>query len=314
MPDDWTPPAEPAEITPAEIQAPAEDSATDPPADPAAAPQVAELAEGEQQEVAAEDAGGAEEPPAEDPNARLQADLLQRDRELVAEKAAVRAQKAMLDEYQHVRQLGQSDPVAAARAIGIDPMDLAQRLLGGGEEEAAKPDPHLSSLKEQIEQQNKVLQDMQQQTERSQVHAALRGMIGAGDGYQVLGRLSKDGDAVLEKAHGIAMQYQQAGQPVDMPKILASLEAEATQNIFASLDALDGVESFEKWLRAKAAKLAPGQAAAAAPSSTSPAAPTKAITQDLAGEAGTELRQETEEEADAALREAVAGFFKTQGE
>ena len=309
----------PDEITPPTTEAPeatTEQATTEPEQLPDLYPtETPAEAAGEPEATAgAETPATTEEAATEAPAApRSAEDIARRDRELLEAQATVQAQLGQLQEYQQLRQqAAEGDQLAAARALGIDPMALAEAVLGGGQEaEQAPPDPALQTLTEQVRSLSEQLSAQQAEGQRNTEMGKISSVVAASaETLPMLNTLAAENPAILQDVYAAAADYhQRTGQIPDYGQMAADVEKQYAANVFNSLKALSTLPSVQEQLKTL---LTP------ADKPTSPAnnPPTQAVetgtggttlTQDMAGEPLTETQAMDEDALEAEAMKILAG-------
>jgi len=273
------------------------------------APQEAEAPEGEPAPAPEAEAA---EPAPDAPEAatdRLQADLERRDRELLERAAAVRARERELQQFGQLQDLARTDPLQAAKLVGLDPMELAERYLSGGqapEQPAAQQAPELAQLTEQVQALQQQIQSQQFEQAKASEHSRIRGAIEAGaEQFPMLNALAAEGDQVVGEVFQAAQaEYQQTGALPDFAKLLGGMEKRYSDTVFSSLQALRNLPQFSGKLREMlSATEKPAPPATEKP--PTPATGSQTLSNALTGEASVERRDLTDDEADAAFAEMV---------
>ena len=306
----------PDEITTPEVTTPTETPATTEPEQlpdlyPAAAPQEAA---GEPEATAgAETPEAPAEPSTDAPAApRSAEDVARRDRELLEAQAAVNAQRQQLEEYQQLRQQAAEDPMAAARAMGIDPMALAEAVLGGGQEAEAPPDPHIQTLTEQVRSLSEQLSAQQAESLRNAEMGKISAVVTASaETLPMLNTLAAENPAILQDVYAAAADYhQRTGQIPDYGQVAATVEKRYADNVFQSLRALSTlplVQEQLKTLLAPADKPTSPANNPPTPAVVTGTGETQTLTADMAGEPLVDTQAMDEEQLEAEAMRILAG-------
>jgi hypothetical protein len=180
--------------------------------------------------------------------ARVEKDLARRDRELYGREERLRASEGQLSEWQDIKKRAAEDPLSAVRALGADPMLIAERLLGGNGEKP-KPTATEEALLKRLEAlEGQITQERGQRAQRDEL-GAIRNAIREGDRYSVLAALSEEGDAVLRDALGRAgAHYERHREVPNYGELLAQMEKEYTDRIFSSISRLNKLPSVQSKL------------------------------------------------------------------
>lgn len=176
--------------------------------------------------------------------ARVEKDLARRDRELYGREREIEAQRSQLTEYQDLKKRAVEDPLSAVRALGADPMAIAERLLGGGEK--PKPTPGEEALQRRLDAlEQQLSQERSSRAQRDEL-GAIRNVIREGDRYSVLAALSEESDGVLRDALGRAgAHYERHREVPNYGELLAQMEKEYTDRIFSSISRLNKLPSVQ---------------------------------------------------------------------
>lgn len=247
----------------------------------------------------------------EDPLARARQDLERRDRELLERGAKVKAYEQQLKEYQELRDTARRDPLAAARALGLDPLTLAEMHLTGKPEEQ-KPTPDVDGVKAELQALKQQVQETQRAAAVKTEMQRLQGFVDP-EKHPVLAALNKEGTDVAQQIYDIAAAHYQrtaaasvdgTGELPDIAQVVAQLEENQTKAIFDRLAAAVAVPSIKDRMMQH---LGLSQQPATKPAIQGTQ---KAITSTMEGEAGREARVPTAEEAEMEALEILMG--KTQ--
>lgn len=177
--------------------------------------------------------------------ARVEKDLARRDRELYGREERLRASEGQLSEWQDIKKRAAEDPLSAVRALGADPMLIAERLLGGNAEQP-KPTPHEEALQKRLDAlEGQLTQERSHRAHRDEL-GSIRNVVREGDRYSVLAALSEEGDAVLHDALARAgAHYQRHREVPNYGELLAQMEKEYTDRIFASISRISKLPSIQ---------------------------------------------------------------------
>ena len=251
--------------------------------------------------------GGKEEPTIEERMVQLEADAARRERELYAREAVLKARERELEQLHQLRETATKDPMAALRALGGDPLQIGEQLLGG--QEKPKPSPTEQALMQRLEQLESQLQQTTQERARAQETASIRTAIQrSADKYAVLAALAEEGDAVVQDAlHRAGQYYQDTGRVPDYGKILADMESEVSDRIFSSISTLARLPSFQERLKGLL------EQKTSAPQKTAKGAPGKTLTQDMKSSPNTAKQRMTDEEKEAEAIKFLRAAIPTEG-
>jgi hypothetical protein len=179
--------------------------------------------------------------------ARVEKDLARRDRELYGREREIEAQRSQLTEYQDIKRRAAEDPLSAIRALGADPMLVAERILGGGEK--AKPTEGEVALQRRLDAlEQQLSQERSHRAQRDEL-SSIRNVIRESDRYGVLAALSEEGDAVLRDALARAgAHYERNREVPNYGELLTQMEKEYTDRIFSSISKLNKLPSMQSKL------------------------------------------------------------------
>ncbi|MAH51624.1 hypothetical protein CMI37_37755 [Candidatus Pacearchaeota archaeon] len=248
-----------------------------------------------------------EEAPAEDLNARQEADAATRDRQLIEREAALKVREEQAAQWEEIRGLAGENPAEAARRLGIDPGKLAEQYMGV-EKEPTEQDNVQAAVQAAMAPMLQQMQAMQEETSRHRAHAELGQMVQADPEKYAL--VETIGPAAMDEVRRRASDFEQRTRmQADMPAILAQVEEEYTQNVFAGLERLVKVPSYKERIQ----KLLGSPTNTPAKKDIPPAAPgqkPQTLSSEMEGEAAKEQRLMTEDEemteAARIIREDIA--------
>lgn len=240
-------------------------------------------------------------------------DVARRDRELLEAQATLNASKQQFQEYQQLREQAATDPLAAARAMGIDPMALAEAVLGGGQEqeEQAPPDPALQTLTEQVRSLSEQLSAQQAEGQRNTEMGKISSVVAASaETLPMLNTLAQENPAILNDVYQAAADFhQRTGQIPDYQQVAADVEKRYATNVFNSLKALSTLPSVQEQLKTL---LTPADKPTS-PANNPPAPQAETgtggttLTQDMSQEALTETQAMDEDALEAEAMKILAG-------
>jgi len=259
-------------------------------------------------ETPPDDSKPPETPPAETPPddklTRVQDDLARRDRELYAREAALKAQEVELNRWRELQGKANDDPLTVVRQLGIDPMSLAEKMLGGdGEPKQPTAQDALSRI-EALEKQ--LQEERQERAQGNEIASIQRAVTTATDRFPVLSTLSEEGDTIARDAFQRATKYHaDTGRVPDYGNMLETMEKEYTERIFSSIDRLSKLPS----VREKLTGLLSAQPEKPLAQQNPPpqGQPPQTLTQDMKQPPSTEERTLTEEEKEALVIKMLQG-------
>jgi len=253
-----------------------------------------------------------EEPPTEDTPeqklARAQDDLSRRDRELYGRESTIKAQEVQLQELAAIRTQAKDDPLEAVRQLGIDPLELAEKMLGGeaGPPIKPEPNPQYDAMVQQISELKQMVQEQQNQNYTQVETGKIKALINAGNGqYEVLSALSKENDSVYNDIFQRSMKhYQETGKLPDYQEVIKSAEDQYTGQLLKTLTPLLGVST----IKDKISQLLDPKKTLAT-KKIEPPATGKTLTNDMEGETKKTERFLTDEEKEAEAMKIFGNMF-----
>lgn len=197
-------------------------------------------------------------PPANEPNttpketpeeklSKIQADLDRRDRELYAKEGAIKAYQKQLDEYGNLKKMASEKPIDAIRAIGLDPLALANAMLGEPPPRN-ETSPELEALKKELGDLKAIINRTHQQTQKDVEYAKIKNLIsGNAKKYEVLDALRQEGDTIVHETWGrLEKIFGETGKVPDYTQLLDNLENEYSEKIKPTLTRLTKIEKLKK--------------------------------------------------------------------
>jgi hypothetical protein len=195
--------------------------------------------------------GGVNQETPEEKLTKIQADLDRRDRELYAKESAIKAYQKQIDEYGNLKKLVQEKPLEAIRSIGLDPLTLANAMMGNEDiERENKPSQEIAELRKEINELKSHLTKSQQNSVKEAEIAKIRSIISANsDKFGVTMTLGGEGDKAAQDIwRRVEQHYNETGKVPDYNEILAKAEAEYENNIIPTLTNLLKLEKIKKRL------------------------------------------------------------------
>lgn len=236
-------------------------------------------------------------PPAEDPLARAREDIARRDRELIEGQAMVRTVLGRVHEYDQLRELARTDPAAALRAIGGDPMLAVQSIVDGPRQ--LTPQDHINQLSARVEEavrgQSGLAEQLRQVRESSRMETMIRD---SKEALPTLNALMAENPAIVDELVARVRPGTSYGE------VLKSAEQNYFGNIMKSLGSLAGTPRFKQEL----SKMLGGAQQAVPAASQQP--PAKTITNSLGGEGRSEQRQLSDAQLRADSRAYLEAWVK----
>jgi|2_EtaG_2_1085320.scaffolds.fasta_scaffold01463_6 hypothetical protein len=237
---------------------------------------------------------------------RAQEALAAQDRDIVARTAALNAQQHHVDEYNRLRQMASSDPMAAIRALGVDPMAVVQGYVGSDEPDT--PDPHVQRMEQAFQQKFQAQGEQLKALQDTQTFNGIRSMInGNREQFPIVHSLAQSNDSLPAQINQQAELYRNAGRDPDYGAILSEIERQSAENIFGGLSADPAIAS--KY--ADRISALTGQPGAQQPAVEQPSgAPSKGITSSMGAEARTAEKNLSDDELDAEMRKGISELLR----
>ena len=177
--------------------------------------------------------------------------LEQKDREIFQARADLKAQSAELEKFKKIQDLRNKDPLAAMQEIGIDRVELANQILGGGDP-VSEPNPEIKALQSQVQKLESLLETQNnkwtEQNEKSQLQMIIR----SNNSLSTLNHLIKTNPTAIDGLHyEYKKKIQEQGQGIDFAKFLTDQETVLTDKIIDNLHSLTGNDTFNNKLMEK---------------------------------------------------------------
>lgn len=192
---------------------------------------------------------------------RTWSDIVRRDRELVSRQQHLSQRERELAAIERVARQAKEDPIAALRALGVDPAEALAKYWGPDllpkrdEQKAGGSDETIREMRERLERAERYAQAAYGQLTRSSEHAEIAREISARPEYDALKvEAEHNGEALYEEIAEIRRQYKQAYGTVPAYEHVLRLANDAlAERVATALDRFSSVESVTK-RRAKAAQ------------------------------------------------------------
>jgi len=187
-------------------------------------------------EVAAEEGQDAAGGTAADPNARAEQDLERRDREVTQREQHQREQLVQAQNIQagfsQLSELARTDPIAAARHMGMDTARLMQQLINVEPEQQVQQAPQVDP---QVQQNQQTANAALQETRTLRVELALER---AKESYPVLSQMAAEGGPAIGQIAARVARGEAIGA------VAGEMEASYTEAYFDALGKFKDDETF----------------------------------------------------------------------
>lgn len=181
-------------------------------------------------------------------------ELSRRDREVRQKERQLKEASRASEELQALQELAKSNPIEAARKLGLDPIHLMQGALGA-EEDTKEPDPigEVQSLRQEIEQLRQQQEQERYQAAVSSEYNRIRSTVGAlQEKTPLVAALAEDegeGDAIITEIFNAAkIRYQETGELANYEELVQNAEEVLTERYSRQLKRLSKIEKLKALL------------------------------------------------------------------